>query len=327
MRPDEVIDLTRAYLPAFAKGEFEVEAMEKGGSGRRFYRVHSEDGRSVVMIKYGPDRPENVRYAEIGIFLDRCGVRVPHVFHHDSGKGLMWIEDLGNDDLWAHRNKPWELRRPLYRAALREVHRIHTDATQIFRDAPLALEFEFDEALYLWEQRYFFEHCLGNVFKFSPADIRQWADLARFGEIARELASLPRVLVHRDFQSQNVMLIDGGVGLIDFQGMRPGLAAYDVASLLYDPYVDLTESEREELIGDYLSFGPAPPDFEHVYFLCALQRLMQALGAYGFLGLTRSKPEFLSHIPAAAGNLQLVLARVDGLSEFAEMLRMLPGLA
>ena len=62
--------------------------------------------------------------------------------------------------------------------------------------------------------------------------------------IAERLASFPRVLVHRDFQSQNIIVREEEAYLIDFQGMRPGLAEYDFASLLYDPYVNLTKSER-----------------------------------------------------------------------------------
>ena len=61
----------------------------------------------------------------------------------------------------------------------------------------------------------------------------------------------PRVLVHRDFQSQNIIIRNSYAYLIDFQGMRPGLAEYDLASLLYDPYVDLPEVERSELAGYY----------------------------------------------------------------------------
>ena len=68
------------------------------------------------------------------------------------------------------------------------------------------------------------------------------------GRIAEELAQRPRVFVHRDFQSQNIIIRNAQAHLIDFQGMRPGLAEYDLASLLFDPYVDLSPAEREELL-------------------------------------------------------------------------------
>src|ERR1700720_1521690 len=70
-------------------------------------------------------------------------------------------------------------------------------------------------------------------------------------EIPKYLARLPRVLVHRDFQSQNIIIQNGQANLIDFQGMRPGLAEYDLASFLYDPYVELADTERAELLTYY----------------------------------------------------------------------------
>jgi len=320
VQEDSVIDFTRARFPAYADGGFAVEPLEKGGSGRRFYRISVEGGPSLIAVKYSTERPENVRYAEIAKFLDRCGVRVPHVLLHDADEGLMWMEDLGEEDLWSFRNEDWSVRHPLYVQALREVHRLHTAASAEFSRHPLTVELEFDEPLYLWEQHYFFDHCLGGVFGLSEAERRRYAELPRFAEMARHLASLPRVLVHRDFQSQNVMIRDGEACLIDFQGMRPGLAAYDVASLLYDPYVPLTDPERATLLQDYRSMGGCDDDFEETFHLCALQRLMQAMGAYGFLGLTKGRTDFLSHVPAARENLRVVASRVDGLDAFVKIL-------
>jgi aminoglycoside/choline kinase family phosphotransferase len=124
--------------------------------------------------------------------------------------------------------------------------------------------------------------------------------------------------VHRDFQSQNIIVRNCGAHLIDFQGMRPGLAQYDLASLLYDPYVDLLESECEDLLGYYCG-GNISDDFRQTLQLCAMQRLMQALGAYGFLGLVKGHEPFLQHIPAAMKSLCAILSNLAGLEELAEV--------
>jgi len=144
-------------------------------------------------------------------------------------------------------------------------------------------------------------------------------------EIADRLASFPRVLVHRDFQSQNIIIRNSQSYLIDFQGMRPGLAEYDLASLLYDPYVDLPESERAELTAYYcgrqLEHGiTINGDFDLKLRLCGMQRLMQALGAYGFLGLVKGHKHFLQYIPAAMNSLQQVVAEIDGVTELKKAL-------
>jgi len=129
------------------------------------------------------------------------------------------------------------------------------------------------------------------------------------------------VLVHRDFQSQNVMIREGSAWLIDFQGMRFGLAQYDLASLLYDPYVSLHDGERRELLDYYKSLcGGVSADFDEIFRWCALQRLMQALGAYGFLGLQKGRSEFLTHVPQALRSLGKVASGLDGLDPLMQTL-------
>jgi aminoglycoside/choline kinase family phosphotransferase len=184
---------------------------------------------------------------------------------------------------------------------------------------------EFNAALYRWEQKYFCENCLGRYFKVSQSKCKEVAALPGLREIAKYLAGLPRVLVHRDFQSQNIIIENGQANLIDFQGMRPGLAEYDLASLLYDPYVHLTESERAELITYYRdgrdkSGVTCSEDFDSKLRLCAMQRLMQALGAYGFLGLVKGHKNFLQYIPGAVRSLRDTVAKIDRLEPLASFL-------
>ncbi len=145
----------------------------------------------------------------------------------------------------------------------------------------------------------------------------------------RAWRSLPRVLVHRDFQSQNIIIRDGQAHLIDFQGMRPGVSKYDLASLLYDPYVHLTETERAELFDVYRTFReragwPLRVDDEEIFRLCAMQRLMQALGAYGNLGLVRGNKSFLNYIPTALASLRSILTAIPGTEMLQEALASLP---
>ena len=301
-----------------------VEPIEKGGSGRKFWRLHA-GGPSLILVRYGPDRPENKHYVAIARFLKSVGVRVPGVHFHDEAEGLILMEDAGETDLWSFRAAPWRQRRALYQRTLDQALILHTQAHADPGAATLKiLQPVFDTALYRWEQDYFFEHCLGRHFGITDRP-----SLARLREIADELAAAPRCLVHRDFQSQNVLVRDGEVCLIDFQGLRPGLAAYDLASLLLDPYVDLSADEREELLAHYLSglHGPGQHDtapFRALYDRCAMQRLMQALGAYGKLGHLDEREQFLEHIPTALARLREVLARIDGLDELGAALASLP---
>jgi hypothetical protein len=134
-------------------------------------------------------------------------------------------------------------------------------------------------------------------------------------------------LVHRDFQSQNIIIWDEEAYLIDFQGMRPGLPQYDLASLLFDPYVTLADEERAHLLRYYYErndHGWTFPEFERVYLECGIQRLMQALGAYGVIGILREKKEFLRHIQPAIKRLIDVASLAENFNFFATFLNSLP---
>lgn len=302
-----------------------VDAIEKGGSGRKFWRMHV-GGQSLILVRYNEDRPENKHYVAIARFLASVGVRVPEVFFHDEGEGLIVMEDAGGTDLWSFRKAAWPKRRALYQRTLDQALLLHTQGHRAPGAGGLKfLQPVFDAALYRWEQDYFLDHCLGRHFGLAPDTLAAETDRARLHEIADELAGETRCLVHRDFQSQNVIVHAGEVCLIDFQGLRPGLAQYDIASLLLDPYVDLSAEEREELLGHYLSglFGPGravDPRFREVYDLCAMQRLMQALGAYGKLGHVDGRAQFLESIPTAIARLREVLARMKGVERLAALL-------
>lgn len=322
---ETLLDQTLARFPDLSKAAISIQPLEKGGSDRRYYRIAVGGAHSLILVKYGQQREENRHYVEIARFLGSLGSRVPAVYFHDESEGLIWMEDLGELDLWSFRESAWSERGALYRETLNQAVHLHSTAIRALGDTRLTLQVEFNTELYLWEQQYFFENCLGRFFRLDPNLLENLSRSSALIGIAERLSSLPRVLIHRDFQSQNIMIRDGAAYLIDFQGLRPGLAHYDLASLIYDPYVELSREEREELVHYYISRSldagaDVPADFLQILDHCALQRLMQALGAYGFLGLVKQKPHFLSHIPVALGSLLEVVARIPGLEELSETL-------
>ena len=329
MSPETLIDRTLTRFPGYDRACVKIEPLQKGGSDRDYYRVETGGSDSLILVKYGGQREENRHYVSIARFLDGQGIQVPRIYFHDEEEGLIWMEDLGGNDLWEHRNDPWLQRGALYRRALDQAFLLHTRVRRSPEVEALRLEREFNAELYLWEQNYFFENCLERFFKADPALVDLHRRSAPLEKIAAELAALPRVLVHRDFQSQNIMIRNGGAYLIDFQGLRPGLAQYDLASLLYDPYVALTGAEREELLDYYNgksleSGADVPPGFRRVFDLCAMQRLMQALGAYGFLGLVKGRAQFLDYIQPAVASLREVVSRISDLHSLGILLDNLP---
>jgi aminoglycoside/choline kinase family phosphotransferase len=221
MLPENLIEQTASRFPRYAKGNILIDALEKGGSDRKYYRIRVTDEHSLILVRYGDGREENRHYCEIAEFLARLGIHVPEIYHHDEEERLIWMEDLGETDLWAYRGMGWETLREFYWLTLDEMVALHLQGAAAQVEAKLKLQAEFNEELYAWEQHYFFENCVGRFFgrNEGPGE-----DAGALREIAGRLGAKRRVLVHRDFQSQNVLIDRGEAWLIDFQGLRPGLA-------------------------------------------------------------------------------------------------------
>jgi aminoglycoside/choline kinase family phosphotransferase len=325
MMRTELLRQTRMHFPRLDVDQIRIRPIQKGGSDRKFYQIRCLPEQTLILVKYNLEREENRYYVQIARFLDRHGIRVPKIYFHDATEGLIWIEDLGDRDLFSYRNESWLVRRAFYESALDQIAALHGLPESVCIEIKADLPAEFNAALYFWEQNYFFENCLGRYFAIDKEKLASLAALPTLNQIAEDLDRLPRVLVHRDFQSQNIIMRNGQAHLIDFQGMRPGLAEYDLASLLYDPYVDLADGERAELIDYYreqqVKKGiTIDGDFDSKLRFCAMQRLMQALGAYGFLGLIRGHKHFLTYVPVAMKSLRSIVRQIKDLEELEALL-------
>ncbi len=180
----------------------------------------------------------------------------------------------------------------------------------------------FGPDLYRWEREYFRDHFVrgfcGIELEFSPEHELE----AELSALAEGLSRTRPCLVHRDMQSQNVMIREGEVFFIDFQGMRFGNPFYDLGSLLCDPYVIFSEDERTELLSFYYRLSGGNLDwtaFQDGFRKASAQRLMQALGAYSFLGRQKGLKSFLEHIPAGLENLQWAASSVPSLPRLREV--------
>jgi N-acetylmuramate 1-kinase len=325
MRTNLLVRRTRKHFPRFDVAEIKIAPINRGGSDRKFYWIRCSPEQTLILVKYNLEREENRHYVQIANFLDAHGIRVPKIYFHDPAEGLIWIEDLGESDLYSYRHESWLVRRAFYESALDQIATLHAFPESVCVEMKEHLPAEFNAALYVWEQDYFFENCLGRYFGIDNVKLDALATLPALQEIAERLAGLPRVLVHRDFQSQNIIMRNSLAYLIDFQGMRPGLPEYDLASLFFDPYVDLSSAERTELISYYRERQAEncriiSGEFDDILRLCAMQRLMQALGAYGFLGLVKGHKHFLKYVPAAMTSLRSVVEQIEGLHELEALL-------
>jgi N-acetylmuramate 1-kinase len=319
---EKIIAFARESLEISPATAVELIPFEGRGSDRTYYRIKWNRKESAILVRYDPNRIENSYYVDIDWFLSGINVPAPEIIRHDPESCLIAMKDLGGTDLWSLRNEPWQTRKPLYEKALAIIHRLHSFPEQRFPSDRVKLTEAFSPKLYRWERDYFrdnFVQALCGIRSDSVFSERLEAELARLAE--RLLAAAPN-LVHRDLQSQNVMIYGGEPYLIDFQGMRFGTRFYDLGSLLMDPYVEFSETEREELLSFYFRLSVNEFGWESFlssFWEASAQRLMQALGAYGFLGLTKGLKNYLQHVPAAIRNLQLATEKSDSLPSLREL--------
>jgi len=281
------------------------------GSSRRFRRLQSGAG-SHVLMQSGPDDADFGRFLALGRFLHDLDLGVPEIIDAKPDEFTVLMEDLGDETLFrligqARRaarqagRDPWPRILPLYRAVLARLAELQVRATRALADRPPDFLRPFDHDYLRWETGYFRERFLQGWLGMPASAL---ADLEpEFEALAQAALSHPQVFIHRDFQSQNILLRDGQVRLVDFQGARLGQVAYDLMSLLRDPYVALPRRIQDILAEDFRralarAGGPRYTQIQMAEFaaVAALQRNMQALGAYAFLAKVKGKNRYARHI-------------------------------
>lgn len=311
--PDKVLTIL-AELFVTDPSSLALKPLPKRGSQREFFRLTLNDGRTFIVIIYDPERVENTYYANIASFLKDINVPVPSLLFNVEDECLLVIEDLGNVDLYSLRNLQWKKKRLLYENVLSAIIKLHKFPLDEFRDKKIKISKGFDSELYSWEREYFIENFVREVagVEIEPLFLKELE--IEFKKLTSDLMSLPVCLIHRDLQSQNIMVWKDQTYLIDFQGMRPGNPFYDLGSLLFDPYVSFSENERQELVEFYCrehALGFSIEKTLQALYKASIQRLMQALGAFGFLSKKRGLTEFLAYVPQGLKNLYHLLC-LDG---------------
>ena len=296
MSTDAILACTRIYLDIDPSVSVSMTPIKKGASGRTIVRVQSVGRDPFIGIYWKPERPDSENFVPVGRFLKKCKLNVPEIYYENRNKRVALVQDLGDVDLLSMKDQPFAARAPYYRAALEQIDQL------FYARPPKELELmpAFDESLYRWEQEYFMEHLVEDYLGMDSAPLKRSEELKA---LAKGLGATAKHLVHRDFQSQNIMIHDGTAWLIDFQGLRRGRQEYDLASLLYDPYMNHSADEREQILDLWEQISEDRPATSTLRD-CAIQRLMQALGAYGNLVENKGEEWYQQHIPTAAGMLQ-----------------------
>ncbi len=301
--------IRQRWLQAQLADEFVIKPLAGDASFRCYFRVTVQGNRYVLMD--APPEHEDVRpFLAVRNWFEQSNLRVSRLEAADQQLGFLLLEDFG-DTTWATYRAAGGDIKPLFNDALRQLHLLQASCPGM--DLPL-----FDVARMQRECDLYLDWYLPRVAGKTPSQAERDAFHAALVPALGQLAALPRVPVHLDYHSRNLMLPDGTcpLGLIDYQDAVTGPLTYDLASLLYDCYQDYSEEERQgwsriffetlpdQLAGSFTSFEAWHRDLR----LTALQRHIKAIGIFARLAYRDGKMQFLDEIPLTRNHLRDELA-------------------
>jgi len=266
----------------------------------------------------GEDVEENEAFLSFTGTFRAEGFPVPEVYAVHDARTAYLLTDLGDTTLFEFvaRGRAEEPGGGLSEAALQLYRRVVRWLPRFQVGGRVSIDFSvaypraaFDRQSILWDLHYFKYMFLKLAhIPFNEARLEQ-----DFASLANFLTEAPGdYFLYRDFQSRNVMVVDGDPWFIDYQGGRRGALQYDIASLLYDAKAELPEPVRQTLLDAYLeALGESVPvdreAFMRFFPAFVLVRILQAMGAYGYRGFYERKPRFLESVPIAAENVRRLL--------------------
>ncbi|KIC27834.1 aminoglycoside phosphotransferase family protein [Leisingera sp. ANG-M6] len=287
--------LCESFLSQTPYANWQRGPLAGDASNRRYERLTSAEGQTVVLMDAPPEKGEDIRpFIRIADYLRAQGLSAPEILAQDSENGFLLLEDLG-DDLYARiiEREP-VLERELYEAA--------TDALVALHQAPMPELESYGPRLMAEMAGLAFSKYRAGILGEGDADLQARFE-NQFEDILRETVKGDPVLVQRDYHAENLLWLpdrDGvaRVGLLDFQDARAGHPAYDLVSLLQDARRDVPAGIEMQMISRYITAAGADESgFRTAYTVLGVQRNLRILGVFARLSLDYGKPHYVDLIP------------------------------
>lgn len=320
---DNISVLERLFEEHFEVKPENITPLPVSGSDRRYYRIQAGDISAIGT--FNEHVAENNSYFYFTDLFRKHEIKVPEVYRVGDAKKYYLQEDLGGTSLFdklmeeGHTDEVKEY----YQKAVEQLVKVQWLAGRECNYDQCFASKKFDEKAIMADLLY---------FKYYFADLQK----INYDKnaLAEELESLSRDLgrteplafMYRDFQSRNIMLKDGEVYFIDYQGGMQGPPQYDLASLLWQAKAQLPDAWKEDLLNKYVAAMEELKisrvdeiHFRRGYLQFVLLRMLQVLGAYGFRGLLENKPHFKSSIGPALKNLYAFIDENTQIPAYSEL--------
>lgn len=289
-------------------------------SSRQYFRVVDQRDNSFVVAAYPePFEIDQFTYHQVYLVLEQAGLPIPKILAMDGSLGIVLQEDLGDESLQRRLLTSGSKEGTGFlRQAVRHLIDIQVKCSGLVQPDSEAARLAFDEQKLTWELHFFRRHYGGyRQIPFEPLDCIS----AEFDRLASALAAYPRFLCHRDYHVRNLMIKDEKLFIIDFQDARQGPALYDLVSLLKDS-IHLDAQHVNRLISFYIRESNAcnspalevgEPVLRRQFDLMTIQRLLKALGTYGYQITQRGNFIYEQYIE---GSLNRALEALRSVGEF-----------
>ncbi|MEC5399274.1 aminoglycoside phosphotransferase family protein [Uliginosibacterium sp. H1] len=304
----------------------DISPASADASFRRYFRVRFADDGSTRIIMDAPPEHEDCRpFIQVAELFGAAGAHVPVVHAQDLGQGFLELSDLGGSTYLSQLSPADPASAaPLYAEAL------GTLATIQRASRPGVLP-DYDHALLLRELELFPVWYVGRhkAVTLSDTETTQLYDV--FERILAVNLAEPKVFVHRDYHSRNLMLTSPNPGVLDFQDAVYGPLTYDLASLLKDAYIEWEEDFTLDLLARYwdaaraigLPVRESFADFHRDYEFMGAQRHIKVLGIFARLYHRDGKDGYLKDMPLVMKYLRRTCQRYDELRPLARLLERL----
>jgi hypothetical protein len=326
MHSDPRLNTLQDWLATrFAGRAFTLAPASEDASFRRYFRVSFADGAVPLIAMDAPPDKEDCRpFLSVRRVFGEAGAHVPQVHAEDLVQGFLLLEDLGGTTYLERLRSAGgddSVAADLYGAAIDAL-------VAIQRSADHSALPPYDEALLRRELNLFPDWYMAQHLRVAPTDADA-AILARaFDAILANNLAQPRVPVHRDYHSRNLMVCEPLPGVLDFQDAVLGPITYDLASLLKDAYIKWDEERIIDWCVRYWEKArkaglPVPADFSAFYRdfeWMGLQRHLKVAGIFARLCHRDGKKRYLDDLPLVIGYLDTVCERYREFGPLAALL-------
>lgn len=320
--------LTQWLTKQLGLRDIRVEPASDDASFRRYFRVTLGDGSTRIAMDAPPEREDCEPFLRIAEQLGAIGLHVPRIHAADPQQGFILLEDLGTVHYLDRLNQTTADR--LYGDALAALAIIQSVGP--CEDLP-----SYDAAM-LRQEMALFPDWLLNRHLGLDLDAAEQALLSRcFDQLVESALEQPRVCVHRDYHSRNLLVSPSPTpGIIDFQDAVVGPVTYDLVSLLKDCYIAWPVAQVQAWAMGYFELAVQSgilraeheAQFLRWFDLMGVQRHLKASGIFARLNHRDGKPGYLADIPRTLGYIVEVAERYPEFSALGELIgrRVLPRL-